>query len=70
MQGSVLCYTILWEISDSLEGVGDKWKRGKRKQRERETDRRAASPTVTLALDRLGPYVGSAMYCVTLDRQG
>ena len=38
--------------------------------RERERDRRAASPTVTLALDTLGPYVGSAMYCVTLDRQG
>lgn len=36
MQGSVLCYTILWEISDSLEGMGDKWKRGKRKQGERE----------------------------------
>lgn len=66
-------YGVIQSFGKSLTpwrvGAGDKWKK-KKGNRERERDRRAVSPTVSLALERLGPYVGSAMYLVTLDRQG
>lgn len=50
MQGSVWSYSILWKISDSLEGE-QVTNGGKKRETEREKDRRAASPTVSLALE-------------------